>query len=56
MHCSGDIYAGVPIIVPVWVRVIMVPPRKLAIPKSKTLTRRPSGVSSTAILAGLMSR
>ena len=53
-HCSGDMYAGVPTVRSTCVsRGSAPPPRKIAMPKSSTLTRPPS---TSITLAGLMSR
>jgi hypothetical protein len=50
MNCSGDMYEGVPIMVPAWVRLEL---SIRATPKSASFTR-PSRVIIT--LAGLISR
>ena len=60
-HCSGDMYMGVPSVVPVWVAPLVKvwSATSLAMPKSRIFTRTPAGMSgsgTTKMLAGFRSR
>jgi hypothetical protein len=58
-HCSGDMYAGVPMIAPAWVRAEASVVRSLAIPKSRIFTRSPPMTSASGTrntFSGLRSR
>ncbi len=60
LHCSGDMYVGVPITAPVvvWLTASALP-LSLAMPKSSSLVRAPVGISGSGtrkMLSGLRSR
>lgn len=55
-HCSGAMYAGVPMMSPVRVRggSALLPGPSLAIPKSKSFTRSPSGIAGSGMSMTLL--